>query len=221
MAKEDVILAARRLAARAHEGQTRFGTNAPYITHPAAVVHILEQTGERRPHMLAAAWLHDVVEDSDVALSMIAATVGPEVACLVDLLTKRPGIPEDEYYQRIFASAESTELKLADRIHNLREVVVKGPEAAWAYAHETLCVFKAAHHCPTLIALLLEEVWNLLDRIGGRSARRPEAAKAPRPSMAQAFFLKALASHGGAQVAWLTAVSEVTVRACERRGWYA
>ena len=45
MAKEDVILAARRLAARAHEGQTRFGTNAPYISHPAAVVHILEQTG--------------------------------------------------------------------------------------------------------------------------------------------------------------------------------
>ncbi|MDA8219385.1 MAG: HD domain-containing protein [Dehalococcoidales bacterium] len=217
--ESDLVLAARALAVRAHAGQTRFGTNAPYITHPAAVVHILEQAGERRPHMLAAAWLHDVVEDSDVALSTIAATAGPEAARLVDSLTKRPDLPEDEYYQRIFASAESTEIKLADRIHNLREVAAKGPEAAWAYSHETLCVFKAAHHCPTLVALLLEEAWNLLDRIGGRGTKRPDAAKAPLPSVAQVLFLEALASYGGAQAAWLTTASETTVRTCERHGW--
>ena len=64
------LLAAMDIAARAHEGQVRKYTGEPYLTHPFAVAGLVRSVTDDED-MVAAAILHDVVEDSDVPLSLI------------------------------------------------------------------------------------------------------------------------------------------------------
>lgn len=159
---------AERFAAMAHAGQTRVG-GAPYITHPAAVVEILKSVGERRPYILAAAWLHDVLEDCAVDYETVCAVAGPRVGALVVGLTKRRGLPEARYLRRIFDSPDLTRVKLADRIHNASEVLAKGRPAAWSYLTDTLRTFRDVKYEPDLQAMLLETIWQGLAKLNGES----------------------------------------------------
>jgi len=67
-------------------GQVRKYSGEPYINHPAAVVELVRSVAHT-PAMLAAAWLHDTVEDTDATLDDIARYFGAEVAQLVEMLT--------------------------------------------------------------------------------------------------------------------------------------
>ena len=81
-----VITAAYETASRAHQGQLR-KSGEPYITHPLAVAMILAELG-LTPPTLAAALLHDTVEDTEYGLQALRADFGDEIAMLVDGVTK-------------------------------------------------------------------------------------------------------------------------------------
>ena len=136
---------ARKFAEQAHSrlSQVRKYTGEPYITHPAAVVAIV-RTVEHTDAMIAAAWLHDTVEDTDASLEEIEAEFGAEVAALVEQLTDVSKLPDGNRKARkaidlahtAKASTEAQTIKLADLIDNTRNIVERDPEFAKVYFKE-------------------------------------------------------------------------------------
>ena len=123
--------------------QRRKYTGDPYIIHPAAVVELVRSV----PHtveMVAAAWLHDTVEDTGASLFDIAALCGDRVALLVEQLTdvSRPTdgsraarkATDLEHIAR--ACPEAKTIKLADVIDNSRSIVARDPKFAAIYLVE-------------------------------------------------------------------------------------
>ncbi|MDV5140574.1 HD domain-containing protein [Chimaeribacter arupi] len=136
---------ARLFASKAHAGinQRRKYTDDPYIVHPRAVAEIVS----RVPHseaMLAAAWLHDTVEDTPTTLQDIEREFGPEVATLVGMLTNASQPDEGDRIQRknldrrhtAQASPQAKTIKLADLIDNLDEILKCDAEFAKTYLIE-------------------------------------------------------------------------------------
>lgn len=139
----NLLKKADRFAAKAHAGQTRKYTGEPYINHPRAVMATLRKIGLPNP-VLAAALLHDVVEDCGVSLDTIRAEFGERVARLVSEVTDISK-PEDgnrevrkaidrEHYAR--ASNEGKSIKLADLIDNTNSIVARDPHFAKTYLVE-------------------------------------------------------------------------------------
>lgn len=140
-----VVDKARRYATKAHASidQRRKYTNDPYIVHPQAVADIVGSV----PHteaMLAAAWLHDTVEDTSTTLEDINRHFGPEVAELVGMLTNVSATCEGDRIEKknldrhhsAQASAAAKTIKLADLIDNLRSLVTHDPDFAKTYLIE-------------------------------------------------------------------------------------
>ena len=117
------VMKAARYARLAHAGVTR-AHGTPYFTHPKAVARILWKGGCRDTAMLAAAYLHDTVEDTDTTLEKLTAMFGPEVSGLVDALTKRKGESFEDALARMLATGgdRALRMKLADREHNNSEL---------------------------------------------------------------------------------------------------
>lgn len=119
MTNGDVQIAvARAIATIAHRGQVdKIG--APYIGHPARVVERLEHAGEN-PISIAAGWLHDVLEDTDLTRDdLLAAGVDLSVVETVEAVTRRTGETPEEYYRRIFRRQLARPVKAADISDNL------------------------------------------------------------------------------------------------------
>src|SRR5262245_17482376 len=118
---------ALKLAASAHRDQVRKGTDIPYITHVVMVATILLRHGFDED-LVVAGLLHDIVEDQDVPITVIAAGFGEEVARLVDAVSeqKRDGDAEIPWEQRKAdalahlraADERVAALKAADALHN-------------------------------------------------------------------------------------------------------
>lgn len=104
---------AEQIAAAAHEGQVD-KAGQPYIAHPARVA--ARVAGDERA--VAAAWLHDVVEDTDVTLADLEQTFPPEVTAAVDALTRRPHEAPADYYARVRQLPLALTVKLADLADN-------------------------------------------------------------------------------------------------------
>ena len=130
-------------AAHAAVGQTRKYTFEPYIVHPAEVASIVATV----PHteaMIAAAWLHDTVEDTGVTIEVIRAEFGAEVAELVGWLTdvSRPEHGNRAHRKALdrahsaMAPAEAQTVKLADLIANTRSIVAHDKAFAKTYLEE-------------------------------------------------------------------------------------
>ncbi|MGM7677773.1 RelA/SpoT family protein [Microbacterium sp. A94] len=143
-----IITQAYNVAKQKHEGQKR-QSGEPYITHPLAVAQILAEMG-LGPRAIAAALLHDTVEDTGYALSELTETFGDEVAMLVDGVTKLDKVKYGESAQaetvRKMIVAMSKDLrvlliKLADRLHNARTWGFVPPEKAEKKARETLEIY--------------------------------------------------------------------------------
>src|SRR3954471_13343242 len=122
-----IIERAYLAAEKAHAGQLR-KSGEPYITHPVAVSQILADLGIG-PRGIAAALLHDTVEDTDYTLDELRADFGDEVAMLVDGVTKLDKLKYGDSAQaetvRKMVVAMSKDIrvlviKLADRLHNAR-----------------------------------------------------------------------------------------------------
>lgn len=121
---------ALRLAADAHRSQFRKGTNIPYITHPCAVAMILVRAGFTDDELLAAALLHDVVEDTGVSMEELKSQFPPRVCELVAELSEektdsagraRPWrVRKAEHLEHLRrGSRDALALALADKLHNL------------------------------------------------------------------------------------------------------
>ena len=157
----ELIKRAYAMAKRAHATQER-KSGGPYIQHPLAVAGLLADLG-MDPDTIAAGLLHDVVEDSDIDLERLSQEFSPEVASLVDGVTKleqieqeridrfsddsaKPrGEQESESLRKMFlAMAEDIRvvlIKLADRLHNMRTLDPLLPERRKTIARETLDIF--------------------------------------------------------------------------------
>ena len=142
-------------ADQAHGGQTRASGDS-FISHPLAVASILADL-EMDPACIAASLLHDVVEDTTVPLEEIEKRFGPEIATLVDALTKLTKIPyqtkEDvkvENLRKMFlAMAKDIRviiIKLADRLHNLRTLDSLPPSKRKMIAEETIEIYAPLAH---------------------------------------------------------------------------
>jgi (p)ppGpp synthase/HD superfamily hydrolase len=128
----DIIEKARVFATAAHASaaQLRKYTNEPYIVHPAEVSGIVDSVEGATAAMVAAAWLHDVVEDTGVTNEIIRAEFGEEVAELVGWLTdvSRPEQGNRATRKAIdrahtaMAPAAAQTIKLADLISNCRSI---------------------------------------------------------------------------------------------------
>ena len=147
-------------AAHAAVGQTRKYTFEPYIVHPAEVASIVTQAGGTA-EMIAAAWLHDTVEDTEVTIEVIRDEFGAEVAELVGWLTD---VSRPEHGNRLhrkaldrahsaMAPAEAQTIKLADLIANSRDIIQNDPDFAKIYLEEKRLLLEVmTKGDPTLMA---------------------------------------------------------------------
>src|ERR687885_306123 len=151
----DLLARAFRFAAAAHEGQQRRSGEA-FIHHPWGVAKICAQL-RLDEQTLAAALLHDVVEDTGTELDEVRSEFGDEVARLVDGVTKltrvqfqsREQAEAENYRKMIVAMAEDERvilIKLADRLHNLRQIEYLGKQKQLQKARETLEVYAPLAH---------------------------------------------------------------------------
>ena len=133
------------LAFEAHKEQRR-KTGEPYIIHPIAVARIVAEELELGANPVIAAFLHDVVEDTDYTIEDIRERFGDDVAFLVGVVTKQK---KDKYekskqvdnYRQILASVHydvrAILIKLADRLHNMRTLASMRPDKQMKIAGET------------------------------------------------------------------------------------
>ncbi len=146
----ELVLKAYEVGAKAHDGQTRL-SGGPYISHPIAVAQILADMG-LDGQTIAAAILHDVVEDTETALEDLETLFGDEIASLVDGVSK---LDQMQFTSRAEAHAESFRkmmlamiedirvimVKLADRLHNMKTLDAMPREKQARIATETLDIY--------------------------------------------------------------------------------
>jgi len=106
------------IAIEAHDGQTRRGGEL-YINHPATVVSTLKNESDE---IKAAAWLHDVCEDSDTTPKHLRERgINSRVIRLVKILTKKKGSPYHDYLLGFRGEKDARKIKKADIFHNLSD----------------------------------------------------------------------------------------------------
>ena len=164
----ELVRAAHGLATRAHEGQRR-ASGEPFVTHPIAVATIVAELGLDSTSA-AAALLHDAVEDTRVSLEEIEASFGPDVAGIVDGVTKldRLRFSSKEAQQAatmrkmLVAMARDWRvlvIKLADRLHNMRTLSALPEWKQRRIAEETRDIYAPLAH-----RLGIQEIkWQLED----------------------------------------------------------
>ena len=144
------VMAAYMRAAMAHAGQTR-KTGEPYLTHPLAVAHILTEL-KMDTDTIAAALLHDALEDNPITSKEIVDEVGPVITSLVKGVTKigklrfrsKEELAAENFRKMMLAMSQDLRvilIKLADRTHNLRTIDGHKPEKARMIATETMEVY--------------------------------------------------------------------------------
>ncbi|MFQ5634709.1 MAG: RelA/SpoT family protein [Gammaproteobacteria bacterium] len=146
----DIIVEAYEFGSQAHEGQRRYSGEL-YITHPVAVAGILADL-----HMdhqsIAAAIMHDVIEDTPMAKDQIEAKFGAEIAAIVDGVSKLDQLSFDSraeaqiesFRKMMLAMVEDIRvilLKLADRLHNMQTLNALPPDKQKRIARETLEIY--------------------------------------------------------------------------------
>lgn len=190
-----LIERAQKMAQEAHAKQVR-ESGEPYITHPLAVAEILIEL-EQDPETIAAGILHDVVEDTQVTLADIEAEFGPEVALLVDGVTKLMRL---RFYSKAQQQAENLRkmfmamakdfrvilIKFADRLHNMRTLDYLPAVRQKEMARETLEIYAPLAHRLGIFRFKWEledlsfrylqprEYYNLVAELRQRRAEREE-----------------------------------------------
>jgi GTP pyrophosphokinase len=154
-ADRDVLSRAFERAREAHEGQFRL-SGEPYIEHPVAVAGVLADL-RLDVDTLAAAILHDTVEDTDVTLDDLRGEFGPTVAKLVEGVTKLGKIhvrsqaqaQAENIRKMLVAMAEDIRvvlIKLGDRLHNMRTVEALPADRRQRISRETLDIYAPLAH---------------------------------------------------------------------------
>lgn len=185
------IIAAAQFSAAAHAGQVRKWTGAPYITHPARVASRAILLPNADEDLVCAAWLHDTLEDCHVPDYELDDLFGPRVSSLVCWLTnasKGSGLPQTASLTRAdrknldreklaAAPIEAKQIKLLDRIDNLRELPCTAETAGFfqLYAEESkLLVPIIADGSPELACELLNVIGELEEKLRGVKYKTPD-----------------------------------------------
>jgi GTP diphosphokinase / guanosine-3',5'-bis(diphosphate) 3'-diphosphatase len=154
-ADEDLLRRAYLFSAREHRGQIR-KSGEPYLVHPLEVANILAEL-KLDPVCVATGLLHDIVEDTKTSVEAIEEYFGPEIAHLVDGLTKISELDHAPYEERqalnmrkmllaIIDDVRVVLVKLADRLHNMRTLEYLPGEKRRRIAQETLDVYGPIAH---------------------------------------------------------------------------
>ncbi|MFW6173559.1 MAG: HD domain-containing protein [Elusimicrobiota bacterium] len=139
---KELIKAAEKFATKKHHGQTRKFTGKPYIIHPQQVSELVSNYGGSLD-MIAAAWLHDVMEDCGVKFEKIKEKFGDKVAKLVKELTIPPyadksGKKSDYIAKEMeIMSSDGLTIKLCDRLSNVLNFEIAHPKFVLKYAPKT------------------------------------------------------------------------------------
>jgi GTP pyrophosphokinase len=137
------------LAYRGHDGQFRKGNNLsgvklPYICHPVDVANLLNKWNISDEDMIAAAFMHDLLEDTDITIEHIDSTTNGLVASYVHHLTFYGNVSKQEYIDGFaYKPVQILLIKMADRIVNVRDFQVSSPDYADKYALKAKNVFKS------------------------------------------------------------------------------
>ena len=151
----ELINQAIELACQAHNGQKR-ASGEEYVCHPLQVASILVELGMDSDTIVAAI-LHDVVEDTAIELAELQKKFGPDVAALVDGVTKLNKIPfstrEEQQAENVrkmlLAMSQDIRviiIKLADRLHNMRTIYAKPEQKRLDTAKETMDIYAPLAH---------------------------------------------------------------------------
>jgi guanosine-3',5'-bis(diphosphate) 3'-pyrophosphohydrolase len=131
-----LVSEAALLAAQRHSGVARKGRgNEPYVNHLAEVANLLsEASGGADAELVAAGWLHDILEDTDTTREELADRFSVRVAALVAEVSDDMGLPKDERrrLQVVAAPHKSPDaklIKIADKISNIRARIAPEPNA--------------------------------------------------------------------------------------------
>jgi (p)ppGpp synthase/HD superfamily hydrolase len=172
-----LVTKALAFATKAHEGMFRKWSGEPYIEHPKRVAVRLSALGFG-PEVIAAAFLHDVVEDTATTGAELAAAFGPAVAALVAEVTK-PIVPGGNRAARKAAfrahlagsSYAGASIKLSDEIDNSSDVAEMNPRFAKVYLPE-MCAELAVlgHGHPELVTKLTANITAGLAKIAAMTA---------------------------------------------------
>ena len=136
-----IVAQAKAFAEAKHAGKVRKYTDTPYSEHLAAVVALLDEHRINMPNVLAAAWLHDTVEDTDTTIVEVADAFGEEVAELVYWLTdtdkgNRSARAAMTAWRLGRAPWDAKMIKLADIIDNGRNITEHDPDFARTFLAE-------------------------------------------------------------------------------------
>jgi GTP diphosphokinase / guanosine-3',5'-bis(diphosphate) 3'-diphosphatase len=185
-----LILAATTFAAHKHREQRRKGADAsPYINHPIAVANVLaNEVGIVDPITLAAALLHDTIEDTDTSAAELKAAFGPMVASVVVEVTDDKGLSKStrkrlQIQHAAHLSKRARLVKLADKLCNLRDMS-RSPPVDWPlkrrceyFAWAKKVVDQMRGTSPVLDRLVKAELAHAPGQRGQRSARRDSARR--------------------------------------------
>lgn len=159
----NIVERAKQFALEHHKGQVH--GPRPFWHHLRDVVNVLKEFGVKDADLLAAAWLHDVVEDTSVTITKVKTEFGDRVGVLVDALTDGPGKTRAEKkakpYRMLPTIPGATTVKVADRIANVRF-------SHKQHAQRYLTCYKTEH--PGFLKALrvqdeLKEMWHHLDSL--------------------------------------------------------
>lgn len=176
-----IILKAAALAVRAHEGQKRKYNGFPYITHPARVAGRVGILPGATEEMVAAAYLHDVLEDTTVTRAEIEEATNAQVGFYVDCMTnksKGTGLTRIERKaldrkHLLEVPAEVKLIKAIDRIDNLLEMSGAPADFKKMYAAESLLLADVLGSNP------------LVDDLRAIAQKMKQAAEKPRSTLGE------------------------------------
>jgi (p)ppGpp synthase/HD superfamily hydrolase len=170
----ELVERAVAFAEKAHEQQRRKYTHERYAVHLGAVAGLVRSVGGE-PEAVAAAWLHDVVEDTEVELEQIESEFGAHVSRLVEELTDVSTLADGNRAARkrvdrerlARASAEAQTVKLADLIDNARSITEHDPRFAKIYLAEMQALLEVlvsgAEHLRDFALATLEDCLREID----------------------------------------------------------
>jgi (p)ppGpp synthase/HD superfamily hydrolase len=163
----NLIADAERFAAERHRGQ-EYGNGLPYTYHLKAVADTVDIWTCYNPNLIAAAWLHDVLEDTPTTLYELEGLFGSHIATVVDGVTNRPGANRKERHERtwplIRESVDRQIVKLADRNANMNACVDLNQVGLGRMYLQEWPSFKA-HLASPPIAHLWNQVERTVDRL--------------------------------------------------------
>lgn len=129
-----LVTKAMEFAADKHRGQSRKDEkNTPYINHPISLAHLLSDVGDiTDAYVIAAALLHDTVEDTDATIDEIEDVFGNKIMNIVKEVTDDKSLPSPERKRLQIENAahishEAKLVKLADKISNLEDMILRPP----------------------------------------------------------------------------------------------